>query len=157
KDANNIYDLINSVKRSPERIGPYENISVFEALNRIGSDLVLLSGTEKLFDGVYKEIIPERIKLNMGTNPGFDFIIQTKNSNEIYGEAFNVATTFCKEKLRQAIHKLSKDWEEKNVLIAVIFINSEMKNLLDSYKNSRERELEGKVKFLRIFCETDCF
>ena len=73
KKASNIYELINNIKRTPEKVGPYCNISVFEALNRIGSDLVLLSGTAKLFQEEVEGIKPIKIHLKMGTTHGFDF------------------------------------------------------------------------------------
>ena len=63
-------------------------MSVFEALNRIGSDLVLLSGAEKLFTS---EIPPENILLRMGNTQGFDFEVLYKGNKKVYGEAFNAA------------------------------------------------------------------
>jgi hypothetical protein len=123
KKSDSIYELITNIKRAPEKIGPYQNISFFEALNRIGSDLVLLSGATYLFDGGLKGINPKSIHLRMGTTHGFDFEVNTKDGKLIYGEAYNAAESFCKEKMRQAIHKLI----DKNGEEGIVFVNKGVK------------------------------
>ncbi len=126
--TNDILEMIQNIKRSPEKIGPYQNISIFEALNRIGSDLVLVSGAELLFNGALKDIKVKTIKLNMGNTHGFDFIIETNDSKTIYGEAFNAAESFCKEKMRQAINKLIDNKENKSG-VGVVFVNEDVKEI----------------------------
>lgn len=146
--TSNIYDLINSIKRTPEKVGPYQNISVFEALNRIGSDLVLLSGAEMLFRGDLEGINPKSIHLKMGTTHGFDFEVVLEDDKVIYGEAFNAAKSFCKQKMRQAIHKLiDKNPDAKD---CIIFVNEEVKELIEKYVNKKENE--SIIKIHRIYC-----
>ncbi len=153
--AENIYELIQNIKRSPRNIGPYRNISVFEALNRIGTDLVLLAGVEKLFNNEISTITPKNIKLNMGTTHGFDFIVDTKDNQKINGEAFNAAESFCKYKLRQAIHKFAGHKNQNNFKSAIVFINEEVRSFLLEYKNKKEELLKNdNIVIHKIFCNT---
>lgn len=148
--SSDIYDLIRKIKRSPERIGPYQNISVFEALNRIGSDLILLSGAEKLFNGDEPKINPKTIELRMGNTHGFDFVVNLGKNKEIYGEAFNAATSFCKQKMRQAIHKLIDKNPDKRAKAGIVFINEEVREIIKKYINNKE--LESEIKIYRVYC-----
>jgi hypothetical protein len=158
KATNNIHDMIRNVKRSPENIGPYKNISVFEALNRIGSDLVLLDGAERLFNGEIDSIKPKSIQLNMGNKHGFDFTVTLFNGIEIYGEAFNAAESFCKDKCRQAIDKLANEqldeWHKTlQSKAGILFINEEVKPVIDKYENQKEKELREKgIKIHKVYC-----
>lgn len=149
KKASNIYELINNIKRTPEKVGPYCNISVFEALNRIGSDLVLLSGTAKLFQEEVEGIKPIKIHLKMGTTHGFDFEVFLNDDKVIYGEAFNAAESFCKHKMRQAIHKLI----DTNATEAIVFVNKDVEEILKKYENKKEKERESKIKIHRVYCD----
>ena len=150
KATKDIFQLIQNIKRSPEKIGPYQIMSVFEALNRIGSDLVLLSGAEKLFAS---EIPPEKILLRMGNNQGFDFEVFYKGDKVIYGEAFNAAESFCKHKMRQAIDKLVDKNPDEKATSAIIFINEEMKGILEKYKNKKEKQSQMVIH--TIYCKTN--
>jgi len=152
KATKDIFQLIQNIKRSPEKIGPYQNMSVFEALNRIGSDLVLLSGAEKLFTS---EIPPENILLRMGNTQGFDFEVLYKGNKKVYGEAFNAAKSFCKHKMRQAIDKLVDKNPDKKATSAIIFINEEMKGFLENYKNKKETKNEKTIKIQKIYCNVN--
>ncbi len=154
KETNGIFELIQSVKRNPEKIGPYKDISVFEALNRIGTDLVLLAGATNLFNSELTEITPKKIKLNMGTIRGFDFIVEITGNKYIYGEAFNAAESFCNEKMRQAIHKLT-DNPENYTNSAIVFVNIEVKEKLNKYLGNNHKLLKKtSFKLMPIYCRT---
>jgi hypothetical protein len=150
-EAENIYQLLNNVKRNPAVIGPYKDLTVFEALNRIGSDLVLLSGAQQLFDGKVKEIKPDRILLRMGNTGGFDFEVFLKSGEIIYGEAFNAAPSFCKSKMRQAIKKLMENVDSKSNK-ALVFANSDVKNILEGYVNKQEN---SNLEIVKVYCEVE--
>ena len=152
KATKDIFQLIQNIKRSPEKIGPYQHMSIFEALNRIGSDLVLLSGAEKLFTS---ENQPQKILLRMGNTKGFDFEVFYKDDEVVYGEAFNAAESFCKHKMRQAIHKLIDYNPDEKANLAFIFINEEMKDFLEKYKNKKETEKETIFKIQKVYCKTN--
>jgi hypothetical protein len=149
KNADTIYELIDNIKRTPEKVGPYQNISVFEALNRIGSDLVLLSGAAKLFNNE-TDFLVNKIHLKMGNTKGFDFEVTLNDGKIIYGEAFNAAESFCKHKMRQAIDKLIDKNPDDKAKDAIVFINQEVQNFMENYKN--KKELESQIKIHKVFC-----
>ncbi len=150
KNSSTIYELIESIKRTPENIGPYQHISVFEALNRIGSDLVLLSGAAELFvKGINRKEI-QKIHLKMGNIRGFDLEVFLTDGNVIYGEAFNASPSFCKEKMRQAIIKLMDQNPDKNASEVIVFINEEVESILKGFISKNERT--SKLKIHRVYC-----
>ncbi|RED42918.1 hypothetical protein DFQ10_107103 [Winogradskyella eximia] len=153
--SNNILEQIKLVKRTPQIIGPYKELTVFETLNRIGSDLVLLSGAEQLFKGIIKDIKPKTIQLNMGNKSGFDFIVTTINNEVINGEAFNAAASFAKVKMRQTIDKLTKDIAIHKSNKTIIFCNSDIKAIINGYKNQIEKEVLETSDFIihKVFCD----
>jgi len=155
KNADTIYDLIDNIKRTPEKVGPYKNISVFEALNRIGSDLVLLSGATILFKNEVEGIEPQKIHLKMGTTHGFDFEVILKDNKKIFGEAFNAAESFCKFKMRQAIHKLIDKNPDVNAKEGIVFINAEVKETIEKYVNTKEKTaiVNANFKIHRVYCD----
>lgn len=133
--------LIKHLKRDLFKIGPWENITTFEAANRIASDLVLLKGLEELIENDFKARFNIRVKVFLGnshdkTNPG-DFIIYDGN-NVWRGEAFNVAPSFYKEKLR----KTRRAWEnrpnKKNDKFRYILINNDVVKLEDCKSLDKE-------------------
>ena len=104
-------------KNSLVKIGPYVGISVFEAANRIASDLVIINGILQLITDE-KEPCNSDIILRLGNkhvkNKG-DFTI-----NEKEGEAFNVAASFYKIKYRNT----TKKWIDKE--LHYILVNAEV-------------------------------
>jgi hypothetical protein len=151
KSAETIFDLIENVKRSPVEIGPYQKISVFEALNRIGSDLVLLDGTEKLFTEGLEKNIPSKVLLRMSTIKGYDFEVHFEDKRIIYGEAFNASLSFCNTKMRQAIDKFIQNGEEAGI----VFVNEEVSDIINKYLENNNRLKENRsFKLYLIFCKT---
>jgi hypothetical protein len=150
KSAETIFDLIENVKRSPVEIGPYQKISVFEALNRIGSDLVLLDGTEKIFKEGVEKNMPTEVLLRMSTIKGYDFEVYFENQPTIYGEAFNASPSFCNTKMRQAIDKFIKDGKEAGI----VFVNEEVSDTINKYLNNNRLKTPPDFKLYTIFCKT---
>jgi hypothetical protein len=112
-------DMIHYFKRKDENdpfeIGPYKNITPFEAANRIASDLVIINGLLQLT----KELTNPVMTLRLGTThvPGKgDFTIKIGNK-EFEGEAFNVAPSFLKAKLQKTIRKWKGNDKLKYILI----------------------------------------
>jgi hypothetical protein len=106
------YSMINFLKRRDEKnpisIGPYYNISPFEAVNRIASDLVIINGLLQLARN--GEFRTARFTLRLGTThvkDKGDFTISL-NGQELEGEAFNVAPSFLKAKLSKTLTKWRK-------------------------------------------------
>jgi hypothetical protein len=153
--TSNIIDLLKLVKRNAVEIGPYKGLTVFESLNRIGSDLVLLSGAEKLFNNEIEGIFPKTIELKLGNKSGFDIIVKTIDGTIIYGEGYNVAKSFCKFKTRQTIDKLGDSDEVKSSKKAIILINDDVKSEIEKYRNKKEVELKDihGVEIVYVFCK----
>ncbi len=123
-------DMIHYLKRKDEnkplKIGPYENITPFEAANRIASDLVIIKGLLQLID-MEKILLNAKFTMRLGTkheNQKGDFsVITSKGSFE--GEAFNVAPSFYKDKLNQTLSKWRKIKKEHNIHLKYMLVNNE--------------------------------
>lgn len=150
KDAD-FYYFIQFYKRKnekkPNSIGPYKNITVFEAANRIASDLVIINGLLQLVEE--KPHLKEaKFTLRLGTthvqNKG-DFTIHISQDNDQEGEAFNVAPTFLKAKLYKTKTKWSKD-----ARLSYIFINEEAfvkeNHIIDENSHAKKEPFIIKVK-----------
>lgn len=114
-----IYYLKRKDELNPLIIGPYKNITPFEAANRIASDLVIINGLIQLIGS--KEPLSSIITVRLGAKHlkgKGDFTI-----NEFEGEAFNVAPTFLSTKLYQTRLK----WRDNNRL-KYILINADAFN-----------------------------
>ncbi len=122
-------EIIQKAKRDKCNIGPYKNLSYFEILNRVGSDLVLLEGVTMLFSNHIKNIKPKRIALKMGNQAGEDITIELENNGGlIYGEAFNASESLKGHKMRHSekiiLKKIAEDKSSNRV--GVIFYNADM-------------------------------
>lgn len=150
KDSD-FYYFIQFYKRKNEKepniIGPYKNITVFEAANRIASDLVIINGLFQLIEE--KPYLKEaKFTLRLGTthvqNKG-DFTIHISKDNDQEGEAFNVAPTFLKVKL----YKTRKKWE-KDTRLRYILINEEAfineNHVIDENSQDKKEPFIFKVK-----------
>ncbi len=122
--SGNAVEMIHYFKRkdeiNPISIGPYKNITPFEAANRIASDLVIINGLLKLVEE--NKIENALFTLLLGTThikEKGDFTIK-KGDNEWEGEAFNVATSFLNAKLQ----KTKSKWKD-NPKLKYILINAE--------------------------------
>jgi len=114
-------DMIKYFKRTVaneiRQIGPYSGISVFEAANRIASDLVIINGVLQLLkDG--KEPVDAVITVRLGNKHVKDKGDFTINNKE--GEAFNVAASFYSSKLSYTKRK----WPGKE--LRYILVNAEV-------------------------------
>lgn len=100
--------LMNSLKRDSLGTGPYPKVSLFEASNRILSDLVILFGIRKLLlnTSVGDIKLPfNEYKVRLGTEGGND--IEANEGNlRLLGEAFSVASTFFQTKKSSSVKKL---------------------------------------------------
>ena len=123
--SGSFYEMIQYLKRkdekNPLKIGTYENITPFEVANRIASDLVIINGLLQLVISK-PELKEAQFTLRLGTTHvkgRGDFTIFI-NGEEQEGEAFNVAPSFVKSKMRNTLNK----WKEKSEL-KYILVNSE--------------------------------
>ena len=100
--------LFIALKREKLIMGPYPNVSIFEAANRIMSDLVILKGITWLLQ---KNVFPfSSYTVEFGNEDANAFDIQAKAGDvTLIGEAFNVAPSFFQTKKSSALRKLKKD------------------------------------------------
>ena len=100
--------FIHGVKREPLGAGPYPNVSLFEASNRIFSDVTALFGIHRLLNEpeVNKIQLPfAEYEVALGVEGGDD--LYSSNGGEILvGEVFNVARTFFQTKKTAMLKKL---------------------------------------------------
>lgn len=99
------------------QIGPYYRLTVFEAANRIATDLVIINGVMQLIRTEREprdSIITVRLG-NKHVKGSGDFIINGKE-----GQAFNVASSFFKVKFRLTNQK----WQSGN--LEYILVNGEI-------------------------------
>ncbi len=105
---NDVLGFISSLKREPLSTGPYPNVSLFEASNRILSDLVILFGVRRLLlnQAVGNVRLPfTEYEVALGVKGGHDLTATARNLH-LVGEAFNVAPSFFQQKKSRMIKKL---------------------------------------------------
>jgi len=108
---NDILMFIDSLKRKPVGSGPYPDVSLFEASNRIFSDIVILFGVQRLLTNpvVGSVRLPfTEYKVALGVKGGND-LMAISGSRRLVGEAFNVAQSFFQSKKSSMIKKLRSD------------------------------------------------
>jgi len=113
------YAFLKAIKRDKLATGPYAGVSLFEAANRIMSDLVILYGVRLLlkkdFDGIKFDLLT--VCLGNENHAPHDINAHTE-SYELLGEAFNVAESFFYLKKRSSMQKLMKpDNHEKRFIV----------------------------------------
>ena len=86
-------ELLQEVKRVPTRTGPYPEVTLFEAANRIMTDLVILNGVKWLLQ---ESVFPfSEYHVEFGNEDYSAHDLMAENEDErLVGEAFNVAPLF---------------------------------------------------------------
>jgi len=105
---NDILAFLGSLKRKPLGSGPYPDVSLFEASNRILSDIVILLGVRRLLanPSVGDVRLPfNEYEVALGVEGGHDLTAIAGNCR-LVGEAFNVAPSFFQSKKSRTIEKL---------------------------------------------------
>ena len=120
---NSTLSIIYSTKQAkPEtQIAIYKNISFFEAVNRIATDLVFWQGINEVLENLSWDKI-EKIEYCLGNenSPDHgDFTIKLKSEDkeELEGEVFFAAPSYFPTKMRNTLEK----WEEDKKLRYVLF------------------------------------
>lgn len=109
------------------QIGHYTNITVFEAANRIATDLIIINGLLQLTEEE-PTLQQEKYTLRLGNRHEKgqgDFSIGDQQ-----GEAFNVAPSFLRGKLSATLKK----WRQEQVTLSYIFVNAEVADNLKQEK-----------------------
>lgn len=111
--------LFRTLKRKTIGIGPYPGVTLFEAANRIMTDLVILYGVKWLLEN---ETFPfESYLVEFGNDDKNDHDILADNSHEkLIGEAFNVAPSFFQGKKASMLKKLRAGDESANHRLIIV-------------------------------------
>jgi hypothetical protein len=111
-----VLDLLKVLKRKAVGAGPYPHVTMFEAANRILSDLVILYGVKWLLD---KDVFPfEQYQVEYGNENknGFD-IRADANGKTLIGEAFNVAPSFFQSKKCSMLRKMDESRADFKIMM----------------------------------------
>ena len=111
-------ELFLALKRKNIEDGPYPNVTLFEAANRIMSDLVILHGVFSLLRGNLFPFDQYQVELGHENNNAFD-LMANNGSEELVGEAFNVSGKFFASKKNSALKKLRMKSENPDYRIVM--------------------------------------
>ena len=100
--------LFMALKREKLIGGPYPGVSLFEAANRIMSDLVILKGVAHILKENLFPFSLYTVEFGNENKNGFD-ISASSGKVLLVGEAFNVAQSFFQTKKGSALKKLRRD------------------------------------------------
>ena len=97
--------LLEALKRDIVGIGPYPKVTLFEAANRIMTDLVILCGVRWLLKHAVFPFDTYTVEYGNDDKKGFDLTARA-NGLMLIGEAFNVAPSFFQMKKSAMLKKL---------------------------------------------------
>ena len=149
--ANNIIELFEILKRKEIKKGPYQNISLFEAANRIMSDLVILFGVKDLLNEKYKEIKFSQYTVEYGNehNNKHDITAEDKVKGiKLIGEAFNVSKSFFQTKKYYSLKKLRNNKSDNVIKILLYNLDAIEENYIPD-KNKNEYHIPVNI-FLNL-------
>jgi len=98
-------DLLRELKRGTIGVGPYPDVSLFEAANRIMTDLVILYGVRWLLRSSAFAFKAYHVEYGHDNKNAFD-ITASAGNKKLQGEAFNVAKQFFQTKKAKMLRKL---------------------------------------------------
>jgi hypothetical protein len=99
--------LLKELKRGAAGSGPYSDVSLFEAANRIMTDLVILYGVRGLLKSRVFPFESYSVEFGHGNAQAHD-VLAKAGDVLLIGEAFNVAPSFFPVKRNAALKKLRK-------------------------------------------------
>lgn len=136
--------LLRKIKRELVETGPYANVTLFEAANRIMTDLVILNGVKWLLEKTNIPMSSYTVQYGNETSNFHDLEAEHENIR-LVGESFNVAPSLFQTKKSATLKKLRKTKADYHLIL----IND------DAVKESYcPRKLYGSelMIFVDIFC-----
>lgn len=97
--------LLEALKRDAVGQGPYPKVSLFEAANRIMTDLVILIGVRHLLRARVFPFASYSVEFGHGNKQEHD-LVANAGSLHLIGEAFNVSPSFFPTKKHSVLKKL---------------------------------------------------
>ncbi len=137
ESGENVLTFMNYIKRKPLSSGPYPEVSLFEASNRILSDIVILVGVQQLLatESVGNVQLPfAEYEVALGVEGGND-LMAAFGSCRLVGEAFNTAPSFFQSKKSSMIKKLRSQGDADYRLIV---FNADAVKIPDYYIGKSE-------------------
>ena len=138
--------VLRELKRDlKKQIGPYTDITIFEAANRIATDLTMMDGILKMFsNGTIG--IEDRVEIRLGTMQGKDkgdFTVYSGDEIEKgKGESFNVASSFFRSKMSKTL----RSWKGNSSLKYIIFnedcLNTEKLRVFYENRKQSRKDIE---------------
>jgi hypothetical protein len=98
-------DFFESLKRDPISAGPYQGITLYEASNRIMTDLVILCGVRWLLKCPALPYMEYEVDYGNDNKNAFDITAEHEDGC-FSGEAFNVAPSYFGQKCKKELDKL---------------------------------------------------
>ncbi|MFT5593603.1 MAG: hypothetical protein ACI8SR_001984 [Oceanicoccus sp.] len=112
-------ELFQCIKRQPLNSGPYPHVTLFEAANRIMTDLVILKGVKWMLASNLFPFSEYIVEYGNEDNNDHD-ILALNNGKRLNGEAFNVAPSFFQSKKSTAIKKLRASKNKADYIVILI-------------------------------------
>jgi hypothetical protein len=97
--------LLKALKRDQLNVGPYPHVTLFEAANRIMTDMVILYGVRWILSTNAFPFEVYNVEYGNEDSYGFD-LRASSNGRTLVGEAFNVAPSFFQLKKSAMLKKL---------------------------------------------------
>jgi hypothetical protein len=111
--------LLKALKRDAVKTGPYPNVTLFEAANRIMTDLVILRGVAWLLKKKKFPFNAYTVEFGNEDQNGFD-IKASAGGKTLVGEAFNVAPSFFQIKKSAMLKKLKRNGRREDYRIIMV-------------------------------------
>lgn len=111
--------LLVALKRDKLTTGPYPGVTLFEAANRIMTDLVILHGVSWLLKTNIFPFESYTVEFGNEDHNGFD-ITAKMGDKSLVGEAFNVAPSFFQIKKSAMVKKLRNDGASSDFKIIMV-------------------------------------
>lgn len=124
------YAFLKAIKREKLTTGPYPGVSLFEAANRIMSDLVILYGVKSLLKEEFDGVKFTEFEVCFGNEDHEPHDVNAKSGEyQLAGEAFNVAESFFYLKKRASLDKLfKKETSDKRLMVLLYNDDATKKN-----------------------------
>lgn len=111
--------LLEALKRDQLKTGPYPGVTLFEAANRIMTDLVILHGVAWLLKEKIFPFNSYTVEFGNEDKNGFDIKARI-GGKTLVGEAFNVAPSFFQIKKSSMLKKLRHNGEKADYRIIMV-------------------------------------
>ena len=144
-EGENLLDLLKKLKRDKMGSGPWNNVSIFEAANRIMTDLVILLGVKRIIDGEFSNLkIFTEFQVEFGNENNNDHdLISHANGKVLNGEAFNAAPSFFNVKKSKSIKKLLESAMNPDYII--VLCNT------DSHEKTKSKLFDdNKIEIIKV-------